>query len=201
MIGLTLALLAATTPAPEPVRFTGATWAISAFGGPVILNDDRVEGRLGFAAGLSGRYTWALFLADLELGYSVSRVAGTASGVAFDLNRHGLSATFSLHPFFLRALGNRWIDYLQGAFHLDVGISLEVSSVSLLGDRRSRGDPAWHWGAGLDFPVTDPNAGRSLWLGVRFRQIRVSSDIVRALTTDLGDYQILLSLAYRWNWK
>jgi hypothetical protein len=201
MIGLSLALLAVTAFAPQPIRFTGATWGLSAFGGPVFLNDDRVQGRLGFAAGFSGRFTSALFLADLELSYGVSRVAGTANSVALDLRRHGLCVTLALHPFFLRTLGNRWMDYLQGAFHLDIGASLEVSSVSLGGEQRSRGDPAWHWGAGLEFPVTNPNTGRSLWIGVRFRQIRVSSDIVRAFATDLGDSQVLITLGYRWNWK
>jgi len=194
-----LALLAA--PASEPPRFTGATVGISAHGGPTFLTDERLGGRAGFAAGFGGRFTSPLFLADLEVSYGAARVGTGAAVIPFDVTRHGFSVTAGLHPFFIAILGNRRWHYIVSAFHVDLGASLEVTSVSVGGDRRTRGDPAWHWGLGIDIPLTDPNGGRAVWLGVAFRQVRLKTDIAQSLATELGGDSIFLSLGYRWNWK
>jgi hypothetical protein len=192
-----LALLAAP---PEPVRFTGATVGMSAQAGVALLNDDRVGGRAGFTTGVAGRFTWVLFLTDLEVGYHYSRVATGAAGDPFDVVRHSLTLTLGLHPLFLISLQNKRWHYILGSLHLDIGTSLEVTSIVRDASRRTRGDPAWHWGGGVDFPVTDPNEGRSLWIGLRVRQIRLSTDLVRPYT-DLGDLQLFLTVGYHWNWK
>lgn len=200
MIALAGALLLAA-PAAEPVRFTGATIGLSAHGGAAILNDDRVQGRTGFVAGVAGRLTSALFLGDVEIAYTASRFAASVAGGPLGITRHSFSATLGLHPLFILTLGNRRLHYILGSFHVLVGFSLEVTSASLDGRSRARGDPAWHLGIGFDIPVTDPNEGRGLWLGLRFRQIRLGTDIVRPFATELGDLQLFVTLAYRWNWK
>lgn len=199
---MTILVLLAAPPQPEPIPFTGATVGVSAFSGPAYLSDGRVEGRLGFTAGFAGKITSPLFIADAELGYSISRIgAATASGVPASFVRQGLYVTFGLHPLFLVVLQNRIIHYILGAFRVDFGASIEMSTVTVGGDSRTRGDPAWHWGLGGEVPLGNPNRGSVFWLGWRFRQIRFSSDILRPLATELGDVQVVLTLAYRWNWK
>jgi hypothetical protein len=34
----------------------------------------------------------------------------------------------------------------------------------------------WDWGAGFDLPVTDPDAGRSLWLGLEYLRTSALED-------------------------
>jgi hypothetical protein len=199
-VSVFLALLAVPTQGAEN-KFTGATLGFSVQSGPSMVNDDRLAGRAGYVVGLAGRFTGPLFLADVEVGAHTSRYSSTASGVPFDLARYSFSATVALHPLFITILPNRWVNYVLAGAHLDIGGSLEATTISAAGDRRSRGDPAWHWGGGLDFPLTDPNTGRSLWLGILYRQIRFRTDIAPSLSSDVGDHQVLLTLGYRWNWK
>jgi len=186
----------------KPILFNGAAIGFAAQAGPSVLNDDTASGRTGFTAGFAGRLTGPLFLADVELAYQVSHV-GTLSrtGVPFELTRQGFTATIGLHPLFLMVLMNRRIHYILASMHVDVGASLQVTSIAAGGDRSSRGDPAWHWGFGIDFPLTDPNVGRALWLGLLYRQIRLHTELRSDLSTDLGDHQFLVTLGYRWNWR
>ena len=197
----TLALGAASA-AGESTQYNGASIGFAATAGPLLLNDDRVSSRAGFSAGFAGRLTGPMLLADVELGYQVSKLGSVSAGnVPFDLIRQGFTTTVGLHPLFLALLGNRRIDYIAASFHADIGASLQVTSISAGGERSTRGDVAWHWGGGIDFPLTDPNLGRALWLGLLYRNIRLKTDLRPDISTDLGDHQVLLTLGYRWNWR
>jgi len=60
----------------------------------------------------------------------------------------------------------------------------------------SGGAALWDWGAGLDTPLTEPDAGHSLWLGFEYRRTSTLDD------PTLGDpplQTLVLRLGYRFN--
>jgi hypothetical protein len=198
----TLASTHALSPAPaKPTLYTGATLGVGLLAGPTLLNDDSLGGRLGMTAGVAGRMTGLLQLTDVELAYQFSRAAPTTRAGGVTVMRHGFAMTSGLHPLFLIILGNKRIAYILNAMHIDLGASVQVTTLSQNGARTTRGDLAWHFGGGVGIPLQDPNAGRAWWLGLRYRQIRANTDLLRDRIPNVGEHQFLVSLEYRWNWK
>ena len=192
-------------PAPPPKakanRYTGATYGLALLGGPTVLNDDALGSRLGFVVGVASRMTGLLQLSDVELGYALSRSSPTGPRGEVGVLRHGISATMGLHPLFLAVLGNRWSSYVLSSLHLDIGGSYHLTTLGFGGDSKTRGDIGWQWGGGLDLPLQDPNQGSSLWLGLRYRQVRVNTDLANDRIHNVGEHQLLLTLEHRWNWR
>jgi len=185
----------------KPILYTGAALGLALHGGPTVMNDDSLSSRVGFVAGVAGRMTGLLQLSDGELGYHLSRTSPSGRAGEVGVMRHGFSFTAGFHPLFLLGLGNRWIHYVINSVHADIGGSYHLTTLSFGGDTRTRGDIGWQWGGGLDLPLQNPNKGTSWWLGLRYRQVRVNTDLATERILNVGQHQLLVSLEHRWNWK
>lgn len=188
-------------PKEKRTLFTGATFGVGLQGGPTLLNEDALTSRVGMTAGVAGRMTGLLHLSDAELAYQFSYAAPrTASGDA-RLIRQGVLLTVGFHPLFLLGLGNTRFPYVLSNLHVDIGGSYQLTTLRTTSGSATRGDIAWHWGGGFEVPLGDPNTGRSYWLGARYRQVRVNTDLFRAQLQNVGEHQFLLTFEHRWNWK
>ena len=193
--------LAEAPKAVGPVRFTGATVGLGLQGGPTLLNDEGLTSRVGMTAGVAARMTGLLHVSDAELAYQFSYATPrTASGDA-RLIRQGVLVTAGFHPLYLLALGNTRLPYVLSNLHVDIGASYQLSTLCTPAGSATRGDIAWHWGGGFEVPLGDPNIGRAYWIGFRYRQVRVNTDLFRAQLPNVGEHQFLVTVEHRWNWK
>jgi hypothetical protein len=134
------------------------------------------------AAELGVRASSVLQMADLAARYELSTVA--------DASQHRLMASAQLHPFFIFMLGPDRLFTTLASVYLRLGLG---------GGWLSGGPGAaafWDWGAGVDTPLTEPDAGDSLWLGFEYRRTSTLDDDA------LGDPPLqtfVLRLGYRFN--
>lgn len=109
---------------------------------------------MGLDLGL--RASSVLQVADLAARYELS--------TAGDAQQHRVMASAQLHPFFMFMLGSSRVWLTLASVYVRLGLG---------GGYLTQGPGAtglWDWGAGLDTPVTEPDAGRSLWLGFEYRR-------------------------------
>jgi hypothetical protein len=148
-------------PAPAvevpPPRYTGAFYAVEAAGGLARLEEDHAP---AFDIGL--RASSVLQMADVAARYELSTVADEA--------QHRLMFSAQLHPFFIFLLGSDRLFTTLASVYVRLG----------LGGGWLSGGPGgavlWDWGAGLDTPLTEPDAGSSLWLGAEYRRTSTLDD-------------------------
>jgi hypothetical protein len=148
-------------PAPAvevpPPRYTGAFYAIEAAGGLVRFEGDNAPG-----VDVGVRASSVLQMADLAARYELSTAADEA--------QHRLMASAQLHPFFVFMLGSDRLFTTLASVYLRLGLG----GGWLTGG--AGGAVLWDWGAGLDTPLTEPDAGQSLWLGFEYRRTSTLDD-------------------------
>ena len=159
---------------PETPLYTGAYLGVFAGGGLAIA-----EGLVGSGATVGARASTVLHLADVEARYQLA--AGPTA------TTHQGLVSVHLHPLFLFLLANNRLGATLGSLSLELG-----------------GGPAsgpggfglvWVWGGGVQVPLTEPDAGQSLWLGgVVTRTSDLAYEALGGVTTHL-----LLRLEYRHN--
>jgi len=173
--------------------WTGAFVGLGARGGASWLASPFTEkSQLGWAFNVDVRISAVLSLVEAELDYGL---AGHDFGETSVLH-HTFGAFLNLHPLFLVNLGSDALWYAIAAFYLQAGLSLDL--ITRDGATRDLGYGT-HFGVGLDFPVTDPDDGGALWLGVLYRYALTQVDLGPPFDTDFSTHTLSLSIAYRNN--
>lgn len=203
---ISLMLFASTGRAGEVKRkvgYTGASIGMEALGGVTIFGDSRLGGLAGFVTGAAFRWLTVLNLLDFRAHYTFSTNGLSFNGESLDLNRHSLGLSMAVHPLFIVMFGNRLLHFIMSSLYLRLGISMEITALSgaALPASRTEIDLGWHWGAGMEFPLLNPNRGGTLWLGLGFQQSRASVNTGRNDLHALTQNMLLLTLGYRWNWR
>ena len=135
-----------------PPRYTGAYWGLEAGGGLARTPDyDALHLRLG------ARFSSLLQVGDLAVQYGLSGLQGG--------QLHRAMVSGQLHPFFFFMLTGEGLWQSLAAVYVRLGLGGGV-------EQRAAADAhalmLWDWGVGFDLPVTDPDDGRSLWLGLEY---------------------------------
>ncbi len=153
-------LLAAPPSAPgtaaalPPPLFTGAFYGVEASGGLAFA-----DGEIGPSATMGVRAASVLQAADLAARYSLLK-PGEATG-------HAVMVSAQLHPFFMFMLGSDRLWTTLASTYVRLGLG----GAYITGGADDGLAGLWDWGAGLDAPLTDPDAGQSLWLGFEYRRL------------------------------
>lgn len=179
---------------PEPQSFTGTFTDVGARAG---LSRVLRTGRRGqtFDAGLRVALM-PMWLGDMRLSY---RFDNLAQGDDDTITLNSLGFAFAFHPLYLLTLGSDWISYVVSSTYVEGGLGGQ------LGVRRAAGtrelDPGfyWHWGAGFDLPLWDPDVGHALWLNVLYRNHRADFDTGAGESLPLATHTIFLGLCWRFN--
>jgi len=161
----------------DPILYTGAFRAMQLDLGaaPAFATDEP-------ALGLSVRAATVLSLLDGELRYAM-RMA--------DAHRlHRLGTTLHLHPLALTALLNhQWGRWLSAASaHLGGGLALAE------GEDSGAVGAWWSYGGALDIPLTNPDHGSAVWVGLLYENSRFTAAIEEKNVASVS-----LRLAYRAN--
>jgi hypothetical protein len=143
------ALLAPPVTVPPP-RYTGSFYALEAAGGL-----GRSDARNGLSVDLGVRASSVLQMADIAARYELLRVD--------DASLHAGVVSAQFHPFFMFMLGADRLWTTLASVYLRLGLGGgHATHAGFTG--------LWDWGAGLDTPITEPDAGSSLWLGFEYRR-------------------------------
>lgn len=189
------------TGAPEePFRYQGAYWGVQLHGGIVHRQHSGPGETPGFVYGASFRIASVLSLADFQLTILRSAYdAGHPDGEPLSVGRISIGVEGHLHPLFTQILKNDTFHYWLAGLYLSLGIDLDITTIEGRGLDRLETDPGWHIGLGTDYPLTDPNVGWSIWLGVAYRMkfLGVASG-VHGLHNFM-EHTVFLTLGYRNN--
>ncbi|MDX9721666.1 MAG: hypothetical protein RBU37_13025 [Myxococcota bacterium] len=171
-------------------EWTGAYLGLALQGGPSWTQ----EGELGSCLVLSGRLSQVLNLFEVVLDYHFSH-HDTKSR---PLLKHAVSASLALHPLFLANLGAEDHWYALASLYLQLGASYNLARNDPNSENWSQG-PGLVVGSGIDYPLSDVDAGASVWLGVayRFSLLALERRLLRG--GDAQEHSLGLVLSYRHN--
>ncbi len=165
-------------------RFTGVFWEIGATGGVQLLSGDAFDGSMGYGVGGFARLSFALQLFDFQLSYLRGEHAPevTTPGLEapeIDISTDTIALSVGLHPLFLAFMMDPNWGYLFGSMYIMGGVNLDRATFSRGSGTAYEQDWAigWHLGAGLDYPLTNPQNPTSVWVGAQYRYNTISSDL------------------------
>jgi hypothetical protein len=148
---------AATAADLPPPRFSGSYWGVEAGAGWTASS--------GLNARAGVRAASLLQIADAALQYAAS------SGRDGQLHRGTLSA--QVHPFFFFMLTGEGLWQALAGIYVRTGVG--VGGYATAG-RPLEAVGTLDWGVGLDAPLTPPDAGRSVWLGLEYLRTSALGD-------------------------
>ena len=204
-----VAALVTTSPAradggdtgPPPYRYQGTYWALQAHTGVVARFDPLPRETPGPLYGASIRLASFLSLLDVQAGFLGSAYSTSAlDGATVGVSRWSVGVEGHFHPLMITILRNNTFWYWVAGIYLAGGIDLDITQLDPRGHTgRTEFDVGWHLGGGSDFPLTDPNEGWGLWLGVQYK-LR----LLQVASADLGlgafhEHAFLLTIGYRNN--
>lgn len=160
----------------------------------------------GYSLDVGARMSFPMYVGDLRLSYrydDLSHPSGAKDLGA--LSSHSVITSFALHPLYLVLLGNDWLSYTIASLYADVGLGMHLSWREPSGSGAAAGgdtfDPgfAWHWGAGLDVPLWDADAGQAPWLNLSYRNQRADFDLNDQQEISLSTHTFFVGLSWRFN--
>jgi hypothetical protein len=201
--GLGLLLMTPQARATDAVvhKYQGAFWAIQAHTGLVFRRDPRPDESIGPVLGGSLRLATVLSVLDIQGSVFAARYSTRAvDDSRVQVTRWSLGFEGHLHPLLLGTVYNNRLWYWLSSIYASFGVDLDLTRLGLRDapDRKDRG-LAWHLGAGMDVPITDPNRGSGFWLGLAFRAKFLNVDSGALGLGDFDERMVTLTFAYRNN--
>ncbi len=191
-------------PAPDapqgekPRRYQGAYWGLQAHVGMISRMKPRSGELPGPVYGLSFRFSTLASLIDLQatvLGGHYTAVDGDHNIVP--VNRLSVGFEGHTHPFLTLILRPDLFARLLSGFYMAIGLDFDAAHLAGAGRGRWELGVGWHLGGGTDLPLTDPDKGWGLWLGVGYRLKLMTSKV--AGLGRLDEHVVLVTLGYRNN--
>lgn len=155
----------------------------------------------GWSADVGPRMSFPFLVGDTRLHYRYDALKDTSEQLG-DMSVHSVGVDVALHPFYLFILGSDWISYVLGACYLDVGLGAQWATRDRPAtDARADSDFGfvWHWGAGTDIPLWDPDDGQALWVNVLYRNQRSDFDLSADAELELSMHSVFIGLEWRVN--
>lgn len=156
----------------------------------------------GWGVEIGPRMSFPMLVGDMRVRYRYDALTnGNATKDMGDINVHSIGFGASVHPLYLLLLGSDWISYVAASLSLDIGLGAQYATRARNNDSLARVDFGffWHWGAGLDIPLWDPDVGNALWLNVVYRNHRSDFDLGDDRELSLSMHTIFLGLEWRFN--
>lgn len=179
--------------------YNGSFTSIGARVGNTWLIDHPYE---GWSIDLGPRMALPFMLTDMRLHYRYDALTDT-KGALGDMSVHSMGLELAMHPFYLFILGSDWISYVAGSFYIDIGLGAQVAwrERPTHADTRASRDFGftWHWGAGIDIPLWNPDEGQALWVNVLYHNKRADFDLGPDAEIDLSMHSVFIGLEWRVN--
>jgi hypothetical protein len=199
LIAFALILLAAPCAhAEEETKhaYQGAYWGLQAHTG-VIMPSALIEGaQPGVSYGVSARFSLFASLLDLQLKVSGGHYTLVEpDGRLAQVDRLSVGIENHAHPLMVLIIQKRPLQQWLAGLYLSMGLDLDLTH------RRSDSEwfvyPGFKMGLGSEYPLTDPDAGWSVWLGVNYH-IKLTVGDVPELG-DMDEHLIEFTVGYRDN--
>ena len=200
---LLLLLLLATWAQPgwaeepeEPYRYLGAFWGLQAHSG-VLIPEGLSEGsEPGVYYGVSARFALFATLVDLELKATAGHYTlAQPGGDPAKIDRFSIGIENHAHPFLVLIIQKRPLQQWLAGLYLSMGLDLDIAH------RQDDGElfiyPGFKMGLGSEYPLTDPDAGWSLWLGLSYHYKMTIGEAPEL--GDMNEHLVALTLGYRNN--
>ena len=180
---------------PYSDAYNGSFTDVSARFGPSRVARNDLSG-YSFDAGL--RTSFPMYVGDFRAAYRVDQLA--AADPADQIAIHSFGVSLAVHPFYLFMLGSDWISYIVGSLYIDAGAGAQMGRRLPGPDLRERDlGLFWHFGAGVDVPLWDPDTGQALWLNVLYRNHRADFDTDAGESIALTPHTLFVGLSWRIN--
>ncbi len=186
---------------PDVHLYQGAYWSLQAHVGLVARMRTKTSESPGPLLGVSARVATLMSLLDVQAHFFAGLYeASTRSGVPVAVGRYSLGLEAKLHPFLTTILSNSTFFYWFAGLYGCGGADLDITTLKARGGSQTTDvNLGWSVGGGSDFPITDPNAGWGLWVGVEYK---VKFLGVRSRDLALGPFDehlFMVTVAYRDN--
>lgn len=175
----------------QSTSFTGSFTDVSARFGFANLSDASAK-NTSVDAGV--RAAFPMYLLDTRLAYRFDSFS-----IDDGMRQHSLGLSTGLHPLYLLMLKNDWLGYFAASFYIDLGAGVKSSTLTTAGESTRDRGVYWHWGLGIDVPLTNPDAGKSLWLNFLYRNMREDFDRADDTSLDLNRHMAIVGLSWRMN--
>lgn len=156
----------------------------------------------GWGVEVGPRMSFPMLIGDIRTRYRYDALTSTSADNVGDITVHSVGVEGSLHPLYLLLLGSDWISYIGASLSLDLGLGMQYASrTAPTDDALATSDFGfyWHWGAGMDIPLWDPDVGNALWLNVVYRNHRGEFDLSDDRELSLSMHSIFVGLEWRFN--
>lgn len=182
--------------------YTGAAWGFGLQGGVSMMNGpvfDKLH--VGGIYGGFIQITTLLNVVDVFITATHENIGSSVQDVPVNMKHTDLSLSLTIHPMFFAMLSREWFTTTLAQFYMMGGGNLGIQSTQGDGIDSRFIRPGYHIGAGIDFYLTNPDKGKSLWLGVQYRWTNtpggLHDDLFRYNWT--REHQIFLRLSIRFN--
>ena len=176
--------------------YQGAYWGLQAHTG-LIIPETHAEGSTpGLSYGVSTRLALFASLLDLQLKASAGHYTlATPEGALTPVDRLSIGVENHAHPFLVLIIQKRPMQQWLAGLYLSLGLDLDLTH------RRDTSEwfvnPALKMGLGSEYPLSEPDKGWSLWLGVNYHY-KLSFGVAPELG-DLNEHMIEFTFGYRNN--
>lgn len=182
-----------------PAPFNGSFTETSLRGGPWFAGPIDSPGGI---ADIGFRHSFPMYVFPHRLSFVHGRWSRDNREDTEDRFRfYQLHATVGLHPFYLALLSEGMVSHFLASLHLELGAGARwMISRPTVDERNHSLGVAGSVGVGFDLPVTNPDAGNSLWFNFVARRTWTTNrfdDVDDAAR--FHDYSLLVGLSWRNN--
>ncbi|MGM0556309.1 MAG: hypothetical protein ACQEVA_08005 [Myxococcota bacterium] len=150
-------------------QFTGAFQEYSIRGA---WSDGPATAYEGWSLDAGFRHSFPMLLGDTRLSYRFDSLRPEDQDLPAKLERHAVGVHVAFHPLYLALLGSDWLGYTIASLYFEIGGGAHYG---ILDARQTRGEYERDFGlfaslgAGIDFPLWDPDVGFAPWLNAVYR--------------------------------
>ncbi len=168
--------------------FNGDFVELSARAGVSEVSDLPKTSRL-FELGI--RQALPMHLLDTRLAFGLETFSGDADA---DVDFYSLNISGAFHPFYLALLFENWFGWVIASLYFEAGLGAHYG----ISEGQKDFGFAYSFGAGMDFPLWNPNHGWSIWVNGLYRYRRMDFDFSNQ-EIELHNHAGILGVSVRWN--
>lgn len=141
------------------------------------------------------RQALVMHLLDTRIAYAEDRLSPRDENASGEFVLRTVGITTGFHPLYMALLLSDWFGYVIASWYIEVGLAGQHGVVDGDQDLGLR----WSIGSGLDIPVTDPDAGWSIWLNGVYRYVWSDFDFDAGGEENLYHHEGWAGLSVRFN--
>ena len=194
-LALCIAPLAEAEEDTTPIPYQGAYWGVQTHGGIITSKAGGAGATVGPTYGVSGRLSLFASLLDVQLKAMAGHYTlETPDGGPRHVDRLSIGIENHGHPFLVLIIQKRPLQQWLAGLYLSLGLDLDMTMPE---GGEMEIYPAFKFGLGSEYPLTNPDQGWSMWLGLSYH-LKLAVDGAAELG-GMDEHVVELTLGYRNN--